>query len=41
MYSRAYTGFQAILGPSSNECQHLELSIASLDPTQGKQNIYF
>ncbi|OXV08533.1 hypothetical protein Egran_03704 [Elaphomyces granulatus] len=36
MYSRAYTGFQAVLGPSSNECQQLERNIASLDPTQAK-----
>jgi hypothetical protein len=37
MYSRAYTGFRAVLGPSSNKCQYLERRIASLDPTQGKQ----
>jgi hypothetical protein len=36
MYSRACTGFQALLGPSSNECQRIERSIASLDATQGK-----
>ena len=35
MYSRAHTGFQVLLGPSSNECQR-ERSIASLDATQGK-----
>jgi hypothetical protein len=37
MYSRACIGFQAVLGPSSNQCQCLERSIASLDLTQGKQ----
>ena len=36
MYSRAFTGFQALLGSSSNECQLIERSIASLDATQGK-----
>ena len=38
MYSRAYTGFKAVLGPSSDECQFIERSInyiASLDATQG------
>ncbi|KAN0068322.1 HET domain containing protein [Elaphomyces granulatus] len=35
MYSRARIGFQALQGPSSNVCQQLDLSIASLDPTQG------
>ena len=37
MYSRARTGFQALQGPSSHVCQQLDLSIASLDPTQGKR----
>jgi hypothetical protein len=35
MYSRARTGFQVLQGPSSDVCQQLDLSIASLDPTQG------
>jgi len=38
MYSRACTGFRAVLGPSCNECQYLERSIASLDPTQGTRD---
>ncbi|KAN0067831.1 hypothetical protein V8E54_014078 [Elaphomyces granulatus] len=38
MYSRACAGFQVILGPSSNECQQLEHSIASLDPTEGTRD---
>jgi hypothetical protein len=37
MYSRAYTGVRVVLGPSSDECQQLELTIASLDPTQGER----
>src|SRR5882762_2713739 len=37
MYSRARIGFQALQGPSSHVCQQLDLSIASLDPTQGKR----
>jgi tetratricopeptide (TPR) repeat protein len=36
MYSRAGTGFQALLGPYSNECKRIERSIASLNTTQGK-----
>ena len=36
MYSRACTGFRVLLGLSSNECQRVERSIASLDATQGK-----
>ena len=36
MYSKARTGFQVLLGPSSNECQRIERRIASLDATQGK-----
>ncbi|KAN0077448.1 HET domain containing protein [Elaphomyces granulatus] len=39
MYSRARIGFQALQGPSSHVCQQLDLSIASLDPTQGTQDI--
>ncbi|KAN0067830.1 HET domain containing protein [Elaphomyces granulatus] len=39
MYSRAYTGVRVVLGPSSDECQQLELTIASLDPTQGTRDI--
>ncbi|KAN0075779.1 HET domain containing protein [Elaphomyces granulatus] len=35
MYSRARIGFQALQGPSSHACQELDLSIASLDPSQG------
>ncbi|KAN0069072.1 HET domain containing protein [Elaphomyces granulatus] len=34
MYSRARIGFRALQGPSSHVCQQLDLSIASLDPTQ-------
>ncbi|KAN0075668.1 HET domain containing protein [Elaphomyces granulatus] len=34
MYSRARIGFQTLQGPSSHVCQQLDLSIASLDPTQ-------
>jgi len=34
MYSRARTGFQVLLGPSSDRCQRLERSIASLDSMQ-------
>ena len=30
---RVRTGFQALLGPSSNECQLIERKIASLDTT--------
>jgi hypothetical protein len=41
MYSRACTGFQDLLGPSSNECQQLEHSIASLDATQGKWRDFY
>ncbi|OXV09799.1 hypothetical protein Egran_02439 [Elaphomyces granulatus] len=36
MYSRARTGFQVLQGPSSDVCQQLDLSIASLDPMKGK-----
>jgi tetratricopeptide (TPR) repeat protein len=35
MYSKALTGFRTLLGPSSDKCQLLEYSIASLDPAQG------
>jgi tetratricopeptide (TPR) repeat protein len=35
MYSRAYTGLQVILGPSSDVCQTISRSIASLDSMQG------
>jgi len=34
MYSRARTGFQTLLGPSSNLCLELERSIAHLDSIQ-------
>ncbi|KAN0067930.1 HET domain containing protein [Elaphomyces granulatus] len=34
MYARACTGYRALLGPSSDQCQRLESSIASLDPLQ-------
>lgn len=37
IYSRARTGFRALQGPSSDECQPPDLSHASLDPTQGKR----
>ena len=36
MYSRARTGFQALLGPSSHQCLKIERRIASLDSMQGK-----
>ena len=36
MYSRAHTGFRAVLGPSSDQCQRIERNIASLDNTQDK-----
>jgi hypothetical protein len=35
LYTRACTGYRALLGPSSDQCQLLETQIASLDPTQG------
>ena len=36
MYSRALTGFQALLGPSSDNCRRLKRALASLNPRQGK-----
>ena len=36
MYSRGLTGLQALLGPSSEDCQLIERKIAFLDATQGK-----
>ena len=40
MFSRVFTCFQALLGPSSNECQHIKRNIASLDATQGNEEIF-
>jgi hypothetical protein len=36
MYSRARTGFKALLGPSSHRCLELERKIACLDSMQDK-----
>jgi len=36
IYSRALAGFQALLGPSSDNCRRLERALASLNPQQGK-----
>jgi len=35
-YCKALAGFQALLGPSSKECQFLERELAFLHFTQGK-----
>jgi hypothetical protein len=40
LYLRACTGFRAVLGPSSNECQQLENNIASLDPRKVNEKTF-
>jgi tetratricopeptide (TPR) repeat protein len=40
MYSRACTGFRAVLGPASNECQYFQHRIASLDPRKVNEKTF-